>query len=138
MNEEHYFFVQCIRNNGELLGESFRLQMSGTTYVSDIKKLVKVEKAPELDHIAADRLILWKLKQPQPPYEIRKKDFFEKLGVLSEENEKIRLLEPVDKVSSVESWPEGLVHVLAQLPAPEAGATDCISAESLFSSYFPL
>ena len=126
MNDEHTIFVQCVQQNGELFGQAMPIDITGNETFGHLKEMIKEEKAPELDHIAADRLILWKLKQPQPPYEIRKKDFFEKLGVLSEENEKIRLLEPVDKVSSVESWPEGLVHVLAQLPAPEAGASNCI------------
>ena len=115
MNDEHTFFVQCIRNSGELLGEPFRLRMPITTYVSDIKELVKDKKAPELDHIAADRLILWKLKEPR--------DDITGQFVVSDSN--AERLKPTAKISNG-LWQEGLVHVLAQLPAPEAGTSECI------------
>ena len=128
MNDEHTLFVQCIQHNGELLDQAMHIDIADSKTVSHLKEAIKEKKASALNGIDADRLILWRLTKPQLPRAIRSKNFFEELGVLSEENGNIHILEPTAKISSEGPWPEGVVHVLAQLPAPDRGASDCIGA----------
>ena len=113
MNEDYTIFAQCIKYNGELLGSAIPLDTSGATYVCDLKEMRKEKKSHDLDRIAALRLILWELKEQRHSKAIRSKDPFEKLGVLSEEDENVHHLKPTDIISSEGPWPEGFVHVLA-------------------------
>lgn len=39
----------------------FSVTIGGSETVDDLKKVIKKEKEPELDHLAADRIILWKV-----------------------------------------------------------------------------
>ena len=42
----------------------FPVDIAPSKTVGHLKKLIKKEKEPELDHLAADRLDVWKVKHP--------------------------------------------------------------------------
>ena len=118
MNDEHTLFVQCIQHNGELLGEAMAIDIADSKTFGHLKKMIKTKMALALDRIDADCLTIYKLKEPI--------DEITEQFVVSDTN--AERLESTAKISSKGPWPEGLVHMLAQLPALDRGASDCIDA----------
>lgn len=46
-------------------GEAFKVSVTEKMDVADLKKNVKEEKKPDLDHVAADRLTVWRCMEPR-------------------------------------------------------------------------
>jgi len=52
---------------GPDVGRAFSVKISREETVDVLKKAIKQENAPELDHIAANRLDIWKVSKPAHP-----------------------------------------------------------------------
>ncbi|KAG0247041.1 hypothetical protein BG011_002154, partial [Mortierella polycephala] len=50
--------------NGESTSNAFPVEIESTKTIGDLKELIKVERTPEYDDIAADRLTLWRATIP--------------------------------------------------------------------------
>lgn len=50
--------------NGESTSNAFKVKLDRDADVSDLKKLIKIEKAPRFDDVAADELTLWRVSLP--------------------------------------------------------------------------
>jgi hypothetical protein len=50
--------------HGDDVGQIFQIDIANTESVSTLKKAIKEEKKPELDHVAAGSLTLWKVSIP--------------------------------------------------------------------------
>ncbi|KAI0294614.1 hypothetical protein B0F90DRAFT_1278235 [Multifurca ochricompacta] len=57
-------FCLAIDNQKDPLGDIFEVEIQANSFVTRLKEAIKAKKAPELDHLAADRLTLWKLSTP--------------------------------------------------------------------------
>jgi hypothetical protein len=86
----------------------FTVEIPITKNVSILKKLIKEEKAPHLDHVASSDLELWKVS-------LSVDSLTQQLTV----DEGLRKLHPVNKISSLfgEALNDELVHVLVQSPS---------------------
>jgi hypothetical protein len=50
--------------HGEDVGQIFQIHIANTESVSTLKEVIKDKKKPELDHVAASSLTLWKVSIP--------------------------------------------------------------------------
>ncbi|KAF9084950.1 hypothetical protein BGX29_002255, partial [Mortierella sp. GBA35] len=50
--------------DGEAATNAFRVEIESTKTIGDLKKPIKVEKAPRFDDVAADDLSLWRVSIP--------------------------------------------------------------------------
>ncbi|KAF9577895.1 hypothetical protein BGW38_006610, partial [Lunasporangiospora selenospora] len=80
--------------------------------VGELKKLIKAEKSPEFDDIAADKLTLWRASIPVTVANKHKPIF------LSKKIESTIELDPTDYISDVFSkTPKKSIHVLVEPPS---------------------
>ncbi|KAG0212656.1 hypothetical protein BGX28_005852 [Mortierella sp. GBA30] len=89
----------------------FDIEIESTAKVSTLKKLIKVEKTPEFDDIAADKLTLWCVSIPIDAAKKHEQIFLD--PIISKEE-----LLPTRRLSKVfaEELPEDTVHVIVQRP----------------------
>jgi hypothetical protein len=91
---------------GDDLKKGFTVKIPKTENVSILKKLIKEEKAPHLDHVAASDLDLWNIS-------LAKDDFTD------EKLKNITSLEPLDaflRLSALPCVEENHLHILVQAP----------------------
>ena len=50
--------------HGEPASNAFPVKIPQTDTVSELKNLIKMEKVPEFNHVAANKLVLWKVNIP--------------------------------------------------------------------------
>ncbi|KAG0049373.1 hypothetical protein BGZ90_007360, partial [Linnemannia elongata] len=50
--------------DGEATTNAFPVEIESTETISDLKKLIRTEKSPEFDDIAADKLTIWRVSIP--------------------------------------------------------------------------
>jgi len=96
--------------------------------VDRLKKVIKKEKEPELDHLAADRIILWKLSPPIPSDKID-----EKLGHVRSPQEILGCikLDPLGRLlEHFTSPPSKHLHIIVEL----SSAVSSVSASRKRSS----
>lgn len=98
--------------DGESASSVFPVKLPMDDSIGDLKKLIKTEKAPEFDDIAADKLTLWRVS-------ISVATNKHKLIVLNE-FESAAELDPTDDVSDVfpEAPPKKTIHIIVQRPPP--------------------
>ncbi|KAF9979420.1 hypothetical protein BGZ75_009719 [Mortierella antarctica] len=104
--------------DGETTSKAFPVDISSTSTIGHLKKLIKAEKTPRFDDVAADELTLW-----QVSIHTSDDDDVEEAPVeLDKLNEK-KKLSPAKSLSKlfVGSLPEETVHILIQRP-PSADA----------------
>ena len=53
--------VNCLLLDDDLK-KVFTVELLASKHISTLKKFIKAEKAPHLDHLAASDLILWKVR----------------------------------------------------------------------------
>ncbi|KAF9306730.1 hypothetical protein BG003_000948, partial [Podila horticola] len=73
--------------DGETTSKAFPVDISSTSTIGHLKKLIKAEKAPRFDDVAADELTLWQVSIPTSDYD----DDEEVLVALDKLNEKKKL-----------------------------------------------
>ncbi|KAI0251160.1 hypothetical protein BJV78DRAFT_1154573 [Lactifluus subvellereus] len=111
-----------------ILGDAFYVNVTSNGYVYDLQKKTNEKKSPILDHVVADELIVWKLRNSRPPKEIKRKEYLANLKRLDEvpENEGEGDDEAAWLVESSEEIPlhfpeppppKNGIHVLVQVPA---------------------
>ncbi|OAQ27728.1 hypothetical protein K457DRAFT_1821001 [Linnemannia elongata AG-77] len=103
--------------DGESASSVFPVKLPMDDSIGDLKKLIKTEKAPEFDDIAADKLTLWRVS-------ISVATNKHKLIVLNE-FESAAELDPTDDVSDVfpEAPPKKTIHIIVQRPPPAMRVT---------------
>src|SRR5690349_761841 len=50
--------------DGEATSNAFSVKVSSSDTIDNLKKLIKAEKTPEFDDLAADMLTLWRVSHP--------------------------------------------------------------------------
>ena len=98
----------------------FPLRVSRSQTVHYLRKAVKDEKKPALDHIATNSLDLWKVSMPID------KNVDAKLRVINLHHGPVKELLPTQRLSQVFSTPplEDHLHIIVQLPT--AGECDSL------------
>ncbi|KAF9158104.1 hypothetical protein DFQ26_007967, partial [Actinomortierella ambigua] len=113
---------------------AFSVKAPSNDTVDDLKKLIKAEKAPRFDGIAADELTLWRVSIPVLPKkdrkEIRLADVPSKEKEELDETEDIAVAFAPPKKRSVKSLrkkstpfmapPKKTIHIIVQRPPPQA------------------
>ena len=97
--------------HGEQDATPFSIRVSGENTVDELKKFIKLEKQPEFDLIAADRLKLWKWNQPASASMVKDVDL-----------DSSKVLNPMTKISNVfrdDSPKEECVHIIVKAPEPD-------------------
>ncbi|KAF9279974.1 hypothetical protein BGZ88_012443 [Linnemannia elongata] len=86
--------------DGESASSVFPVKLPMDDSIGDLKKLIKTEKAPEFDDIAADKLTLWRFESAAE-------------------------LDPTDDVSDVftEAPTKKKIHIIVQRPPPDMRVT---------------
>ncbi|KAF8920977.1 hypothetical protein BGZ58_004167 [Dissophora ornata] len=97
---------------------AFSVEIESTKTVDALKKLIKDEKAPRFDDVAADELTLWRVSIPVAPKNERKE--ISLVDVTSKEE-----LDETDDISDVfaETPPKKTIHIIVQRPPPQGNET---------------
>ncbi|KAG0019072.1 hypothetical protein BGZ82_000267 [Podila clonocystis] len=97
--------------NGEATPFSIKIPSNDT--IDELKKMIKTEKTPEFDDIAADKLTLWHVSIPIPPPTERKAVFLSEVESPTE-------LDPSDDIldAFTDSPPKKTIRVIVQRPTP--------------------
>ncbi|KAI8594854.1 hypothetical protein EDD21DRAFT_65187, partial [Dissophora ornata] len=108
MTDNHLNFFCLV--NGE--STSFPVEIDSTKTIGDLKDAIKAKKAPRLDDVAADELILWRVSIPLVPKKDRKNISLS--DVLSKEE-----LDETDDLSHVFKVmpPKKTIHIIVQRPS---------------------
>ena len=56
--------------DGEGTSNAFIVRIESTKIIGDLKELIKTEKAPRFDDVAADELTLWRISMPIVTFDI--------------------------------------------------------------------
>ncbi|ORX95393.1 hypothetical protein K493DRAFT_372239 [Basidiobolus meristosporus CBS 931.73] len=96
--------------DGETTANIFSVTVSTTSNVSELKQLIRAAKAPRLDNVSADELILWRVLIPVGPSDKHKPIFLNEFESATE-------LQPIDEISEVfeDQPPKKAIHIIIQL-----------------------
>ncbi|KAG0009654.1 hypothetical protein BGZ82_003910, partial [Podila clonocystis] len=92
--------------------QALSVEIDHTKTVDGLKKLIKTEKAPRFDDVAADELTLWSVSIPDDG----NNDLPISLGSVLEKR-KLKATSKLSKVFDAEP-PDDTIHVLVQHPLP--------------------
>ncbi|KAF9274677.1 hypothetical protein BGZ68_000438 [Mortierella alpina] len=97
--------------SGEPTSHAFPVKTSADDTIGDLKKLIKTEKAPRFDDVAADELTLWRVSIPIP-------DDDDELPILLGAINDKKKLGPATRLSKLfpEEMPEETIHIFVQRP----------------------
>ncbi|KAF9206818.1 hypothetical protein BGZ59_011483, partial [Podila verticillata] len=100
--------------DGEATSKAFSIKIPSSDTVDDLKKLIKTEKTPRFDDIAADELTLWSVSIPVVAVDKHKPIILTEIDSTTE-------LDPTDDISDVfEDQPlKKTIHVIVQRPPPQ-------------------
>ncbi|CAO3565162.1 unnamed protein product [Mortierella alpina] len=100
--------------DGETPACAFRISISFTATVSDLKKLIKTEKTPRFDNVASDELTLWRIFIS--PTNVDDDEVPVSLDTLTQKMK----LRPISRLSKVftEQPSEEAIHIIVQRPPP--------------------
>jgi hypothetical protein len=90
-----------------ILGNEFIVRVPANHCVNDLQMEIKKKKSPELDYLAADRLVLWKPSSPIP-LGAERKDFFQRI-------EAIKFPDPKDDEALEGSGPSQILENLRKI-----------------------
>ncbi|KAH7055029.1 hypothetical protein BKA57DRAFT_452799, partial [Linnemannia elongata] len=96
--------------DGEATSNAFPAEIESTKTIGDLKKLIKTEKAPRFDDVAADELTLWRVSISD--------DDDNDLPVLLDsvpEKKKLKATTRLLKVFDTE-LPDDTIHIIVQRP----------------------
>ncbi|KAI0290640.1 hypothetical protein B0F90DRAFT_1784429 [Multifurca ochricompacta] len=121
-------FCLAIDNQKDPIGNVFKVEVQSGGHVSDINDAIKVKKAPELDHLAADRLIVWTLSTLQRT-NLPSSTISAAIEFPSDQNNRVgnvELLYPTTRLSRHwdHSPDDDYLHLIVQVPlveSPEKG-----------------
>ncbi|KAG9062435.1 hypothetical protein KI688_005350 [Linnemannia hyalina] len=97
--------------DGESTSNAFPLTIPSSETVGELRKLIKVEKAPEFDDIAADKLTLWSILIPDD----RNNDERPILLDTTSGKTKLKATTKLSKVFTSE-LPDDTIHIIVQRP----------------------
>ncbi|KAF8924384.1 hypothetical protein BGZ58_001838, partial [Dissophora ornata] len=99
--------------DGESTSRAFPATIQSVEIIGSLKKLIKAEKTPRFDDIAADELTLWRVSIPIT-------DDDEEVPIMLETLDEKKKLGPATRLSKVfsEDLPEETIHILVQRPQP--------------------
>ncbi|KAK5796968.1 hypothetical protein F5H01DRAFT_418781 [Linnemannia elongata] len=111
MNDNHLTLFCLV--DGEATSNAFPVEIESTKTIGDLKKLIKAEKAPRFDDVAADELTLARLHHDDDDND---------LPVLLDSVPVKKKLRATNKLSMVfdADLPEDTIHVIVQRPLPVA------------------
>ncbi|KAF9578408.1 hypothetical protein BGW38_005798, partial [Lunasporangiospora selenospora] len=96
---------------------AFSVEIESTKTVDALKKLIKDEKAPRFNDVAADELTLWRVSVPVPPKKNRKEIWLADIPSKEE-------LDETDDIVDVfkELPPKKTIHIIVQRPPRQVHA----------------
>ncbi|KAG0247493.1 hypothetical protein BG011_001391, partial [Mortierella polycephala] len=98
--------------DGESTSNAFPVEIESTKTIGDLKKLIKAEKTPKFDDIAADELTLWRVAVP-----VTDDEKYEQPVSLDSLAEKEKLFSPRRLISQVfPQPPDDSTYILVQRP----------------------
>ncbi|KAG0195634.1 hypothetical protein BGX28_000948, partial [Mortierella sp. GBA30] len=100
--------------DGEAMFNAFPVSTTTTTTIGELKKVIKAEKTPEFDDLAADKLTLWRVT-------VAIADDNEELPILLDNLREKKKLSPATRIFSkmfTEELPEETIHIIIQRPPP--------------------
>ncbi|GBC14874.1 hypothetical protein GLOIN_2v1781861 [Rhizophagus irregularis DAOM 181602=DAOM 197198] len=93
---------------GNTTANAFSVKISRDEPISELKKAIKVEKAPEFDNFPADRLKLWKVSIPgDQDNQLR--------NLILQDSDELLAIRKISKYFP-DSPPEEHIHVIVKLP----------------------
>ncbi|KAF9125289.1 hypothetical protein BGW39_007526 [Mortierella sp. 14UC] len=100
--------------DGEPQSNVFSVKPTPADTVDDLKKLIKAEKTPRFDDVAADELTLWRVSIPVVPANKHKPIVLNEVDSPTE-------LDPTDDIADVfaETPPKKTIHIIVQRPPPD-------------------
>ncbi|KAK5796917.1 hypothetical protein F5H01DRAFT_418729 [Linnemannia elongata] len=112
MNDNHLTLFCLV--DGEATSNAFPVEIESTKTIGHLKKLIKAEKAPRFDDVAADELTLWRVSIHD--------DDDNDLPVLLDSVPVKKKLRATNKLFMVfdADLPEDTIHVIVQRPLPAA------------------
>ncbi|KAG0060267.1 hypothetical protein BGZ89_012410 [Linnemannia elongata] len=101
--------------DGEATFQAFSVDIEQTKTVDQLKKVIKTEKSPRFDDVAADELTLWRVSIP-----IIEEDDELPIILCNVDDKVKKKLGPATRLSKVfpEALPEETIHVVVQRPPP--------------------
>ena len=99
--------------DGESTSSAFSVKISTEDTVDDLKKLIKTEKSPRFDDIAADELTLWRVSLPVGSTDDELPITLDAMA----DGDKMKL-RPTDELSDVfgKKPPKKTIHVVVERP----------------------
>ncbi|RGB26883.1 hypothetical protein C1646_405368 [Rhizophagus diaphanus] len=112
---------------GNTTANAFSVKISRDEPVSELKKVIKAEKAPEFDHFPADKLKLWKVEIGGDHIDDQLKNF-----KLNDSDE----LSAIKKISKYFPDPpaEEHIHVLVEPPVPTTASNEVLELREKLAS----
>ncbi|KAF8932529.1 hypothetical protein BGZ47_011345 [Haplosporangium gracile] len=100
--------------DGDSTSNAFSVEIAPTKTVDSFKKLIKSEKAPLFDDVAADQLTLWRVCIPDDD-----EDDNDEIPLLEKitEKKKLKATTKLSKVFDTE-LPDETIHIIVQRPSP--------------------
>ncbi|KAF9327744.1 hypothetical protein BG006_009002 [Podila minutissima] len=97
--------------DGESASSIFSVKLSPDDSIGDLKDLIKIEKSPRFDDVAANKLTLWRVSVPVVAANKHK-------PIILTEIDSAMELDPTDDISDVfeETPPKNTVHIIVQRP----------------------
>src|SRR3954454_7760217 len=93
---------------GNTTADAFSVKISRDELVSELKKAIKAEKAPEFDNFPADRLKLWKVTIPGDQDDQLR-------NLILQDSDELSAIRKISKYFP-DSPPEEHIHVIVKLP----------------------
>jgi len=100
----------CLVHGEDPQRRLFSVEVSPSTTISDLRKLVKIKKSPRFDNVAADELNLWKVHISQDVLITLDTDFdFKTFDALE--------LLPMNKIQNLfsDGVPDNELHIIVQV-----------------------
>ncbi|KAF9090644.1 hypothetical protein BGX29_011353 [Mortierella sp. GBA35] len=96
--------------DGEATSNAFSVEIDPTKTVDGLKKLIRAEKSPEFDDVAADKLILWRVSIQDDDNDD------DDLPILLDSVPEKKKLKPTTKLSKIfgTKLPEDTIHIVVQ------------------------
>lgn len=116
----------------ERLGDSFPVDIHPKCTVGHFKEKIKDKSTPQLNHVAANQLMLWKLKEPPPLKGLEFNTLLSTIHLPAEgedDSAKVELANVSDDISELNLSLGKKLHFLVQVPG------ECIASAYKTSSH---
>jgi hypothetical protein len=101
--------------DGEATSQAFSVDIEQTKAVDQLKKVIKTEKAPRFDDVAADELTLWKVEIPDDDDD--EEIPFLLNAVSTKDKKKLKATRELNEFFT-KPPPKKTIHIIVQRPPP--------------------